>query len=256
MKVEKIKKLANNQYKIVLEDGREITTYDEVILKHNLLFCKDFNQEIEKRIEEEQSYYAHYNAAMQYLKKCMRSKKEIHTFLKKREAKEEEILKIIESLEQKGILNDTVFCSSFVSDQFYLGGKGPLKIRRELEEHAIDASVITSSLEKIKEEEVYAALMKKMQQKIKANHKYARNTLKQKLLLHFNEKGYEREMIETIFNELYKENPNILQKEYEKIKRQYARKYEGKELEYKVVSKLYQKGFLKEEIDKIKEEMF
>lgn len=256
MKIEKIKKLANNQYKIILENGREMITYDEVILKYNLLFRKELNQEIQQKIEEEQLYYSHYNEAMKYLKKCIRSKKEMYTFLKNEEVAEEEIAIIIESLEKKGILNDVLFCSSFVSDQFYLKGKGPLKIRRELEEHAIDESVISASLAELKEEEIYDTLFKMMQQKIKTNHKYARSILKQKLLLYFTEKGYERERIESIFDTLYKENPNILEKEYEKIRRQLAKKYEGKELEYKIVSKLYQKGFLKEEIDKIKEESF
>ena len=61
-------------------------------------------------------------------------------------------------------------------------------------------------------------------------------------------------MIAQIFDELYKEDRSILYKEYESIKHKLERKYTGKDLEYHIIQKLYQKGFLKEQIDKIKEE--
>ena len=37
MKISKIKKLSNGKYKIKFDDMSEITTWDEVILKENLL---------------------------------------------------------------------------------------------------------------------------------------------------------------------------------------------------------------------------
>jgi len=55
---------------------------------------------------------------------------------------------------------------------------------------------------------------------------------------------------------LYSENTSIIEREAEKIKKKLSKKYEGKELEYQLITKLYQKGFLKEEIDKIKEESY
>ena len=37
-------------------------------------------------------------------------------------------------------------------------------------------------------------------------------------------------------------NDDIAKKEYDKLYRKYSRKYSGKELEYKIKEKLYQKG--------------
>lgn len=256
LKIEKIKKIANNKYKIFLENGHTITTYDEVILKHNILFHKELEEELLRRIETDQEYYTLYNQAVQYMKKCIRSRKEMKDYLESQGAEEKDVDKILKSLEEKGLINDQLFCESFVSDKFYLSHFGPLKIKKELEDRWIDEEIITKCITKLSPEEIYDSLYKMIAKKISLDHKHAGSVLRQKILSYFLEKGFEGEMIHTIFDELYKEEPSILRKEYETICRKLAKKYEGKELEYRIVQKLYQKGFLKEEIDKIKEESF
>ena len=116
--------------------------------------------------------------------------------------------------------------------------------------------MIHKYLDKIEDDVIYNRLYKMMDKKIKQNHKYSRSLLKQKILSYYLEEGYSKEMILSIFDELYKENSSIIEKEAEKIRKKLSLKYEGEELEYKLISKLYQKGFLKEEIDKIKEESY
>ncbi len=256
LRIDKIKKMANNRYKIFLESGDTITTYDEVILKYNILFYKEIDEELLKKIEMEQEYYTLYNDAVQYMKKCIRSKREIIDYLRVREVNEKDINKIVISLEEKGLINDELFCESFISDKFYLSHYGPLKIKKELENHQIDEKIITRHLSKLYEEEVYGSLYKMIDKKITLDHRHAGSVLKQKILSYFLEKGFEREMINTIFDELYKEKPSVLNKEYEGIKKKLEKKYEGKELEYRIVQKLYQKGFLREQIEKIKEESY
>lgn len=256
LKIEKMKKMANNKYKLFLENGQTITTYDEVILKHNILYHKELDEELLKKIEVDQEYYTLYNCSVQYMKKCIRSKKEMKDYLERQGVEEKDISKILKSLEEKGLINDALFCESFISDKFYLSHFGPLKIKKELENRWIDEELITKYIEKLSPEEIYNSLYKMMQKKISLDHKHSGSILKQKILSYFLEKGFEREMIHTIFDELYKEDLSVLKKEYEAIKRKLEKKYEGRELDYHLVQKLYQKGFLKEEIDKIKEEDF
>ncbi len=254
LKVEKIKKMANNQYKIIFEDGHTITTYDEVILKNNVLFHKEIDDELLKKIEEDEEYYSLYNDAIKYIEKCIHSKKEMIDYLEKKGGKEEDKDKIIQTLEEKGLINDDIFCASFISDKFYLSHYGPLKIKKELENHQIDEKTIIKHLSTLPEKEIYDTLYKMVDKKIRLDHKHAKSVLKQKLISYFLEKGFEGEMVAQIFDELYKEDSSILYKEYESVKRKLEKKYEGKELEYHIVQRLYQKGFLKEQIDQIKEE--
>jgi regulatory protein len=254
LKVEKIKKMANNKYKIVFENGNTITTYDEVLLKNNILFHKEIDGEMLNKIEQEEEYYTLYNTIVKYMKRCIRSKKEVIDYLERQEGSKQDKDKIIKTLEEKGFINDEVFCESFISDKFYLSHFGPLKIRKELENHLIDETIISKYLSKLSDTEIYDTLYKMVEKKICLDHKHARGVLKQKLISYFLEKGFEGEMIAQIFDELYKEDRSILYKEYESIKHKLERKYTGKDLEYHIIQKLYQKGFLKEQIDKIKEE--
>ncbi len=43
MKIDRFKKMANNKYRIYLEDGNFIDTYDEVIISNNLLYKKELD---------------------------------------------------------------------------------------------------------------------------------------------------------------------------------------------------------------------
>ena len=57
MKIEKIQKLKNNKYKIILENNDVINTYDDVILNNNLLFNKDISSELLNQINNQTIYY-------------------------------------------------------------------------------------------------------------------------------------------------------------------------------------------------------
>ena len=41
MKIEKIKKLNNSKYQIILENGEKILTYDEAIINNNRVTCEN-----------------------------------------------------------------------------------------------------------------------------------------------------------------------------------------------------------------------
>ena len=59
--------------------------------------------------------------------------------------------------------------------------------------------------------------------------------------------GYNYELINDNLNKKQLSNPDIYQKEYNKIYKTLSSRYSGKELEYRVAQKLYQKGFIKED---------
>ena len=61
MKIEKIQKLKNNKYKIKLDSGDIINTYDDVILNNSLLFNKEIDLELLNKINNETLYYDCYN---------------------------------------------------------------------------------------------------------------------------------------------------------------------------------------------------
>ena len=72
MKIENIKK-KNNKYIIKLGE-KEIITYDEVIIKNNILYKKEIDEKLLKEIEEENKYYEYYEKILKYIKNKIKSK--------------------------------------------------------------------------------------------------------------------------------------------------------------------------------------
>ena len=103
MKIEKIKKVGS-KYKLTLENKEVINTYDEVIIKHNLLYNKNIDNEKLKQINLDTRYYENYNKALNLINHRLRSESEIKEALKKKQVSEEEISKIINKL-KNNILN-------------------------------------------------------------------------------------------------------------------------------------------------------
>ena len=57
MKIEKLKKTSNGKYKVYLDNDEVVTTYDEVILKNNLLFHKEVDSNLLNELSRDNSYY-------------------------------------------------------------------------------------------------------------------------------------------------------------------------------------------------------
>ena len=67
--------------------------------------------------------------------------------------------------------------------------------------------------------------------------------------------GYSKEVIVEYLNNLdFKDDLDILKKELFKIKNRYSNKYNGNELEYKVINYLFKKGFNIEDIKRCYDE--
>lgn len=253
MKIEKIKKISNGKYKIEFDNNESLVTYDDVILNNQLLFDKQIDGLKLNELNQETSYYAIYNKTLKYIQKRIRSKKEINDYLVKCEIDDIDRNKVISELTNNGWINDEAFCKAFISDKLYLSNMGPNRIKKELSDHNIDINLIDKYISEISQDIIYEQLHKLINKKVKTNHKYSRSILKQKIIGYFIEQGYDKEMICSIFDEVYKEDNTILEKEFLKVKNHLSKKYSDKELEYHIIQKLYQKGFLKEEIDKLKD---
>ena len=83
MEIVKFKKIGKSKYKIYF-DNEEITLYEDVILKYDLLLKKKIDLDLLEEVLESNKYYELYNMALNYVSIKMRSEKEIRVFIKKR----------------------------------------------------------------------------------------------------------------------------------------------------------------------------
>ncbi len=247
VKIEKIKK-ENSKYKIFLDSGDIITTYEEVILKNGLLYNKKIENKILDKINSDTSYYISYHKALNLINRRLRSEFEIREALRKNELPNKDIDNIVEDLKRINLINDENYAKAYTNDKINLSLDGPYKIKKHLEENKIDETYIEMALSNINEETLYNHIDKIISKKIKNNTKYTEYMLKQKIINYLINLGYDKQMILKRLANFQIESKN-LDKEIDKIFNKLKRKYDGDELYFKLKNKLYTKGYTKEEIE-------
>lgn len=252
MKITKIIKLKNDQYKLEFSNKNNIKTYDEIILKYNLLYKKELDEETYHSIVNDTLDYNVYRKVLKYALIKYRSIKEIREYMKKLEIDDKNQEIIIDKLKQNNALNEERFVETFISDQMHLTKFGPSKIRTELLKHNIDLNVIDKYLEKYDDSVICDKLNKLIVKKVKTL-KNSKAIMKQKLTIYFLNLGYDSEMIKRGLSNIEFNSSDNIKKDYEKIKNKLISKYNESELEYQIKAKLYQKGYSNDEISTIKE---
>lgn len=201
MKIDKYEKITKGKYRLYLDNGEVIDTYDDVILKHSLLIKKEITLSIYDKIQKDNLVYENYNACLKYITVRIRSTKEIIDYLKRKKTSEEDIAEIIEKLQKENILNDDYFTKCFINDKLKFTSWGKYRIKNELKKHNIDSIIIDKYLNNITYEQLYEKLDKLIDKQIKSNHKLDNNKLRNKIYHNFLNLGYESSMIVDILNE-------------------------------------------------------
>ncbi len=250
MKIEHIKKLDNGKYKLTI-DGKDIITYDDILIKYNILYKNDITPELYFKIQKDNNYYEIYNKVVSFIIKKRKSKKEIENYLNTFSLDSEDINSIIKKLQDIGLINDREYTRAYISDRLYLSNDGPNKIRCYLINQDIDLSIIDDELSKIDSQEIMNKLEKLVSKKIKSNHHYSSYKLKIKIKYDLSNLGYDVEDINSILNNYYCNNEEIIKKEYHKYYQRLMRKYSGEELIKQLKVKLLAKGFSANEIDSV-----
>lgn len=193
MKILKYEKKGNNTYKIYLENNNSINVYENVILKHNLLYKKEIDNELLSKIDIDNNQEDIYNKCLKYISIRIRSVYEIREYLRKKEVDDSLIDKTITKLKENNLLNDELFTKAFINDKLNFTTMGPYRIEKELNKHQIDKIIISKYLSNIDDELIDNKINKQINKLIKANHK--KINLRNKIYLNLLSLGYSNEMI-------------------------------------------------------------
>lgn len=241
MKINKFKKVGKNKYKVFFENTI-ITLHEDVILKYDLLIRNDIDTELIDKIIEENRYYDVYESALSYIEIKMRNKKELIKYLINKGYDEVLINKVIEKLEELGLLNNKNYITAYINDKINLSNDGPYKIKNSLLELDFSENEIDNYLNTINYEVWKDKLIKIINKK--------KNIMKSKSYYMFITKmkndlynlGYDKEMIDEELSKISYESDSI-NKEFEKC----FKKFKGDK--YKITSSLLRKGYSYEEIN-------
>ena len=200
MKILKYKKGSNGKYKLFLEDGTIIDTYEDVILNNNLLYKKEIDNSLYNIIINNNMYEEAYNKSVSYIEVRLRSINEIKVYLKNKKYSEEVIESTINRLLKNNILNDEVFTKAFINDKLNFTTMGPYKIELELKKHYIDTNIINTYINNIDDEILYEKIDKLITKFMKTNKKHKGFVLKNKIYNNLLNLGYKSSMILEILN--------------------------------------------------------
>lgn len=253
MKINKIKKDKNGRYTILFTNGETLKTYDEIILKYQLLFNQDLTIELIEQIKKESNNYDEYCQVLKYVTKKVRCEKEVRDYLEQHDIIGSKQNEFLDKLKKAGALNDSYYLKAFVADKIRLSNDGPLKIKQFLIKMGFTEKEVMQELCSY-DDFICQKLKKLILKKNKENKKYSENFWRQKNIDFFKKLGYSEEMILSCYqvcpsNQVNQANQtDILKKEYDRLQKKLSAKYQGEALEYQIKGRLYQNGFSLEEI--------
>ncbi len=241
MKINKFKKVGKNKYKVIF-DNTELTLYEDVILKYDLLIKNDIDIDLIDKIVEENRYYDVYDTALNYIEVKMRNKKELVKYLTNKGFDESLINQTISKLEELGLLNNKSYIIAYINDKVNLSNDGPYKIKKSLIELEFDEKDIDDYLYTIdnniwKEKLVKLVNKKKTIMKSKSYYMFI-NKMKNDLY----NLGYDKDMIEEELSKINYES-NAISKDFEKA----CKKFKNDKT--KITNSLLRKGYSYEEIN-------
>ena len=231
-------------YLLVLDNGNKVKIHEDLILKYGLLLNKELDDLLLEKLYQENQVYEVYSIALKYLNSRLRSKKELSFYLSKKGYSVDIIELVLKMLEKQSYLSDITYASSYVHDRILMSNYGPNKIKLELEQNGISSEIIEQVLTSFDESLENERIQKLVDKQIKQNHNKGSILLKRKIQSYLLNLGYSSMLVNQNLNGRKLVDDSIARIEYDKLYAKLSKKYSGKELEYKIKQKMYQKGFI------------
>ena len=199
MKIDKYEKTSKGKYRIYLDNGEVIDTYDDVILFNELLLKKDIDLSLYNKILFDTNISNGYNMCCKYISVRVRSVREISDYMRRKGI--DNIDLIIDKLVCDGVLDDNRFCECFIKDKLRFTSWGPYKIVNELRNSGISNDIISKYQYLLDDSYIYDKLDRLICKQINCNRKLDNNKLRNKLYNSFLRNGYKSSMIVSILND-------------------------------------------------------
>ena len=250
--IKAVKTSSTKVYKITFDDGSIYPFCEDVVIKYRL-FKKglSISKNTFQKIMDENTYYLALNDSYKYLS-GLHSKAEIINHLRK---KYDSIVigKVIQKLEELKLIDELEY-AKLKLDYARSKLKGSIWLSNTLKEQMIPSDFIEEALALYTDEEEICS--KALEKNINKYKNVSRQELQYKLHQYLLGSGFSSNIINNILekNTLLLDNiidsSKALTFQYNKLQKQYSKKYSGYELEKRIVAKLMQKGFSYSDIKK------
>lgn len=246
------------RYNIYINDDFAFGVDEEVLIKFELNKGLHVTKELQKKIENEDSYYQAYQKTLNYLSYSLRSEKQIREYLVKHELYHFSD-RMIEQLKSMRLVDDLNFAQSFVRSQANMNQKGPRNIEQDLKQRGIKEEFILTALDEYPYEEQLENAITLASKRWNRTSKNSEIESIQKVKAYLLNKGYSFDIVDEALAAIDTEKDSELEydalvKQGDKAVRRYSRKYEGYELSQRLKGYLYNKGYPTELINRYMDE--
>ncbi|HEM3696328.1 TPA: recombination regulator RecX [Streptococcus suis] len=241
-KIEKKKRL----YLLEVEGQEKTYITEDTIVRFMLSKDKEITEEEFQAVRDFAQFSYGKNLALYYISFKQRTKKEVLDYLAKYEISGAPAQKIVANLEEDKWIDDKGYVEAYIRQNGLSGDKGPAMLRQKLMAKGVSKSLIDGGLA----EADFSDLADKVAEKLlrKYQNKLPLRALQDKLVQGLVAKGFSYELAKQSMSQLAltsdEENEaDLISKELDKQYRKYSRKYEGYELQQRLMQALARKGF-------------
>jgi regulatory protein len=200
-KIEKQKK-SKKRWNVYLDGEFAFGVYEDTLLKYGLRVNDEVSEKIINEIKDFDEYQFAKKTAYDFLSYCTRSTSEIRSKLKTKIISAGTIDRVIEHLQNLGLLNDEGFARELVQSRIGTKSLGRRVLKQKLMHKGISGLVSDKVLDELlsedKEKELALKIFRKYVPKLK---NLDRNKKRKKLFDHLIRKGFDVDIITEILNE-------------------------------------------------------
>lgn len=252
-KVEKQKK-NHSRYSLYLNERFAFGVYEDTLIKFSLFKGSFLEQECIEEIKRFDEMIGAYQTAVKFLTHQLRSEQEVRQRLLKENYSDQMIHEVVLKLHQQGFLDDDIYADAYVQTTKTVRKKGVHALKKELKQKGIEELVAEKAVASYSFEEQRENAADLMQKYIKRQSHTSVKMLQQKSYHFLLQKGYPSSVINTVIQEydfrgMEDEEMESIEHHASKILKRLEKKYSGKELQFKLKTALFQKGFMQESIE-------
>lgn len=188
MKITDIKQVGKGmRYKVYIDDAFVGTLEAEILARYKLKTGQELSQEKFDEIKIVNADYACFDLALLSLGHGMKTEKMLIELLTKKGYPLEAVRKAVKKVKAYGYIDDAVFAENYITT--YCSSKGRRRLRGELLQKGVPASIVDNKLEVIDEEQT-REVARNLAQKYMKNREFdEKNELK--LFRHLISKGFD-----------------------------------------------------------------
>lgn len=256
-------KRSKHRYNIFIDEGQGekfgFSVDEDILIEFNLRKDLELDDAMITRLLQQDTLHKSYAQVINYLGYRMRTKKEIHDYLVKKEVDQEHIIQIIHKLIDRKLVDDREFANLFVRTRIQSSTKGPGLVKRELIEKGVTALIADQAIEQYSYGIQYEKASKLMEKRLKKSSRHSFRKQQEQLQVALMRNGFTQEIIRDVLENIDDADVDAeieaLNYHGEKLLRRHEGKFSGHELKNKVKESLYRQGFKIESINNFLDKM-